>query len=132
MNNRDERRGTILLVEEDKDVRPNLRRNLQKDGYRVSLAIDEEDALERVGGGYVPVDLVLIDLVDKSADEVLQVGRRIREHGKYDGHTPLVVLAEEYGADVEGTDVNVCGNDWISYLENRDQLNNLLARLLGR
>lgn len=132
MNNQDGGRGTILLVEEDEDVRPTLRRNLQKDGYHVLLALDEEDALERVGGGHVPADLVLIDLVDKSPDAVLQVGRRIREHAKYDGHTPLVVLAEKYGADVEGTNVNVSGNDWITYLEDRDQLNNLLARLLGK
>ena len=120
-----------MLVEEDEDVRPSLRRSLQKDGYRVLLAVDEEDALERVGGGYVPADLVLIDLKDKSPDEVLQVGRRIREHAKYDGHTPLVVLAEKYGADLEGRDVNVSGNDWITYLEDRDQLNNLLAHLLS-
>jgi PleD family two-component response regulator len=121
-------RGTILLVEEDEDVRPNLRRSLQKYGYRVLLAVDEEDALDRGDGG-VPADLVLIDLIDKSADEVLQVGRRIREHAKYDGHTPLVVMAEKYGADVEGTDVNVGGNDWITYLEDHDQLKNLLAQL---
>lgn len=132
MNNQDGGRGTILLVEEDEDVRPSLRRNLQKDGYRVLLAIDEEDALDRVDGGGVPADLVLIDLIDKSPDAVLQVGRRIREHAKYDGHTPLVVLAEKYGADLEGTNVNVSGNDWISYLEDRDQLNNLLARLLSK
>ena len=132
MNEQHTGRGTILLVEEDEDVRPNLRRNLQKDGYRVLLALDEEDALERVDGGGAPADLVLIDLVDKSADEVLQVGRRIREHAKYDGHTPLVVLAEKYGADVEGTDVNVGNNDWITYLEDREQLNNLLARLLNK
>jgi CheY-like chemotaxis protein len=132
MNNRDVGGGTILLVEEDEDVRPSLRRNLQKDGYRVLLAVDEEDALDRVGGGGAPADLVLIDLIDKSADEVLQVGRRIRQHAKYDGHTPLVVMAEKYGADVEGTDVNVSGNDWITYLEDRDQLKNLLARLLDR
>jgi len=132
MNNQDGERGTILLVEEDEDVRPNLRRRLQKDGYRVLLALDEEDALERVGGGHVPADLVLIDLINKSPDAVLQAGRRIREHAKYDGHTPLVVLAEKYGADVEGTDVNVSGNDWVTYLEDRNQLNNLLARLLSK
>ena len=132
MNDQHMGRGTILLVEEDEDVRPNLRRNLQRCGYRVLLAVDEEDALERVGGNGVPADLVLIDLVDKSPGEVLQVGRRIREHAKYDGHTPLVVMAERYGADVEGRDVNVGGNDWITYLEDHDQLRNLLARLLGK
>lgn len=131
MNNRDGGRGTIFLVEEDEEVRHGLRRNLQKYGYRVLLALDEEDALDRVEGGCAAADLVLIDLVGKSPEAVLQAGRRIRERAKYDGHTPLVVLAEKYGADLEGTDVNVIGNDWITYLEDREQLNKLLARLLG-
>jgi CheY-like chemotaxis protein len=130
MNDQHAGRGTIFLVEEDDDVRPGLRRNLQKYGYRVLLAVDEEDALDRVGG--VPADLVLIDLVDKPPDAVLQAGRRIREYKKYDGHTPLVVLAEKYGPDLEGTDVNVGGNDWIAYLEDSNQLKTLLARLLGK
>jgi PleD family two-component response regulator len=132
MNNQDGGRGTIFLVEEDNDVRPNLRRNLRNSGYRVLLAVDEEDALDRVGDGVVPADLVLLDLVDRPANEALLIGRRIREHAKYDGHTPLVVLAEKYGADVEGTDVNVGGNDWITYLEDHDQLKRLLARLLNK
>ncbi len=76
------------------------------------------------------MDLVLIDLVGKPVDEVLGIGRRIREHARYDSETPLVVMAEKYGADVEGTDVNVGGNDWITYLEDPGQLKNLLARLV--
>jgi len=39
-------------------------------------------------------------------------------------------MPEEYGKDVEGTEVNVEGNDWIFYLgEEPDQLKNFLARL---
>ena len=125
-------RATIFLVEEDDEARPILRHNLQRYGYRVIVAVDEGDALERVGGGHVPADLVLINLVHKSPEDVLHIGRRIREHARYDGHTPLVVLAEKYGPNVEGTDVNVGGNDWIAYLEEHDQLKNLLARLLNK
>jgi PleD family two-component response regulator len=132
VDNQDDVRGTIFLVEEDDDVRPNLRRSLQNYGYRVVLAVDEEDALDRVCGGVVPADIVLIDLVDKPADEVLQIARVIREQARYDGDTPLVVMAEKYGADVEGTDVNVGGNDWITYLEDPGQLKNLLARLIDK
>jgi CheY-like chemotaxis protein len=123
---------TIFLVEEDDETRPILKSNLQRYGYRVIVALDEEDALQRVEGGHVPADLVLINLVGKPVDTVLGVGRRIRVHARYDGHTPLVVMAEQYGKDVEGTDVNVSGNDWITYLEENDQLKNLLARLLDK
>lgn len=128
----DSRARTIFLIEEDDDTRPLLKGNLQSYGYRVIVALDEEDALERVGGGLVPADLVLINLVGKSPEAALEVGRRVRQHAKYDGHTPVVVIAEEYGADVEGTDVNVSGHDWITYPEDYRQLPNLLARLLGR
>jgi hypothetical protein len=58
----------------------------------------------------------LVNLVGEAADEVLSVGRRVRDHAQYDGHAPLVVIPEIYGKDVEGTDVNVKGNDWIHYL----------------
>jgi DNA-binding response OmpR family regulator len=122
---------TIFLVEEDDDTRPILKHNLKTYGYHVLIALDEEDALERIGG-VRHADLLLVNLVGKTPDEVLQIGRRIREHAKYDGHTPLVVMAERFGPDVEGTDVNVSGNDWVTYLEYPNQLKNLLSRLTSK
>lgn len=42
-------------------------------------------------------------------------------------------MAEKYGKDLEGKDVNVEGNDWIHYPgEEPDQLQNLIARLTMR
>jgi CheY-like chemotaxis protein len=131
MNSEQAKQPTIFLLEEDDDTRRILVENLRHRGYRVIVALDEEDALERVGGGYVHADLVLVNLVGKSVDEALQIGRKVRTHARYDGHTPLVVMPEKYGKEVEGTDVNVEGNGWIHYLgEETDQLQNLLARLL--
>ena len=122
---------TIFLVEEDDETRRPLVRNLRAEGYRVIVALDEEDAMERIGGGHVPADLILVNLAGKSTDEALDAGRRIRVHAKHDGHTPLVVMAEKYGKDLEGTEANVGGNDWVFYLgEELHQLRRLLARLL--
>jgi DNA-binding response OmpR family regulator len=130
MNTGNGSRRTIFLLEEDDDTRAPLVANLRRDGYRVIIATDEEDALERVGGGHVRADLVLIDLVGKTTDEALGVGRRIRHHAEHDGHTPLVVMPEKYGKDVEGTEENVGGNDWVFYLgEEPGQLKHFLARL---
>lgn len=124
---------TIFLIEEDDETRPILRHNLIRSGYHVLLALDEEDALSRVNGGQVRADLILVNLVGKSLDETLSVGRRVREHANYDSRTPLVVMPEKYEKDVEGTDVNVEGNDWIHYLgEEPGQLNNLLTLLLSK
>jgi DNA-binding response OmpR family regulator len=130
MNNASNAAPIILLVEEDDDTRPILKHNLINDGFHVRLALDEEDALDRVGGENLHADLILINLIKKSPEEVLSVGRRIREHAKFDGPTPLVVLADKYSKEQEGTDVNIAGNDWITYLEEHDQLTKLLRYLL--
>ncbi|HLL14181.1 MAG TPA: hypothetical protein VK388_03815 [Pyrinomonadaceae bacterium] len=132
MSQEHERPATIFLVEEDDDTRPVLKSNLQGYGYRVLVALDEEDALERVNGGDIQADLLLVDTVGVSLEDALNIGRGIREQAGYDGRTPLVVMAEKYGADLEGTDVNVSGNDWITYLEDPGQLKNLLARLINK
>jgi CheY-like chemotaxis protein len=125
-------RPAIFFIEEDEDTRIVMKESLARYGYRVSVAIDEEDAIERINSGQLKPDLLLVDLVGKSTEDCLQAGRRIREHAKYD-HTPLVLMAEKYGKDVEGTDVNVGGNDWILYLgEDLDQLQNLLRRLTSQ
>jgi DNA-binding response OmpR family regulator len=130
MNSEQGKQPTIFLIEEDHTTRGVLMQNLRREGYRVIVALDEEDALERVSGGNVHADLVLVNLVGKPLEEALRIGRRVREHAQYDGHTPLVVMPEKYNKDVEGTDVNVEGNDWIHYLgEEPGQLKNLLARL---
>lgn len=121
---------TILLIEEDDETRPILKESLIRYGYLVLLALDEEDAIGRVDGGQVKADLVLINLVGRSVGDTLQTGRRIREHAKFNSQTPLVVMAEKYDKDLEGTDVNVSGNDWIFYLgEDLDQIQNLLHQL---
>ena len=122
---------TIFLVEEDDETRSVLRQNLKRAGYKVLLALDEEDALDRGQGGNLRADLVLVNLVGKSVDEALHAGRRIREQAGLDGVTPLVIMADQYGPDVEGTDMHAGGNDWITYPDDSDQLHRLLRRLTG-
>src|SRR5829696_612071 len=131
MNKERVKQPTIFLVEEDEETRRPLVSNLRGYGYRVIVAVDEEDALERVGG--VDADLVLVNLILKTSEQALAVGRRVREHAKYDGHTPLVVMPEKYAKELEDTEVNVGGNDWVFYLgEEPGRLRELLARLTIR
>ncbi len=122
---------TIFLIEEDDETRGLLARNLRSYGYRVATALDAEDALDRVGSGGTRADLILVDLVGKPVEDGLSLGRRVREHARYGGRTPLVVMPEKYGKEVEGTEVNAGGNDWVFYLgEEPGQLRELLSRLL--
>ena len=130
MGPRDGKQPTIFLIEEDDETRAVLKQTLPRYGYRLSVAIDEEDALDRVSNGLMSVDFVVINVVGKSVEDTLQMGRRIREEAKLDGNTPLIVMAEKYGKELEGMDENVGGNDWIFYLgEEPEQLQNLLRRL---
>jgi DNA-binding response OmpR family regulator len=133
-NPRTNPRSSIFLIEEDNHARPLLTGNLRKNGYRLLVAADLEDAREWVGGeSRINADLVLINLVGKMPEEALKLGRELREYAKYDGHTPLVVLPETVPAELAGKVVNVGGNDWICYYdEDSNQLPTLLARLLDK
>jgi CheY-like chemotaxis protein len=128
MDEEQKRQRTIFLIEEDDETRRPLVSNLRGYGYRVLVAVDVEDALERVGS--VEANLLLVNLVGKTADEVLKVGRLIRQHSKYNGRTSLVVMPEKYDKALEDTEVNVGGSEWVFYLgEEPDRLRDLLARL---
>ena len=124
---------TIFLVEEDDRARRSLTSSLRELGYRVLVSADIQDAWEWTSGnGYTHADLVLVDLLDKLPEEALTIGRRLREHCKYDGHTPLVVMPEKVPQGLQGTDEKVNDLDWICYYEDIDQLKRLLARLLNK
>jgi DNA-binding response OmpR family regulator len=131
-NSRKKARPTIFLVEEDNDARPILTRNLRQHGYRLLVAASLEDAHEWVSGeSLINTDLVLINLVRKTPEEAVKLGRELREHARYDGRTPLVVMPEHVPAELAGKVVNMNGNDWVCYYdEDSNQLRTLLARLL--
>jgi CheY-like chemotaxis protein len=132
-NSSKDTRPTILLINDDDDTHPTLKNSLRKQGYRVLHATGLEDAIDWIDGGFVHADMVLVDIKGKTTDDNLNVGRHIRKHAKYNDHTPLVVMPENYGKDVEGTEVNVDGNDWVFYLgEAPNQLLKLLGQLLPK
>lgn len=125
---------TIFLIEEDNNVRPGLTNTLRQLGYRTLVAADLEDAFEWMSAeGHINADLVLMNLVGKTPGEVLRVGRGLKAHAKYDGHTPLVVLPEKIPQELEGTNENVNGNEWVCYFDgDLGQLGKLLADLIGK
>ena len=130
MSTGNEKQPTIFLVEEDDETRPILKHNLREQGYRVVIALDEEDALERVSGGRTAYDLLLINVVGVELEETLASARRIHQHTEMDGRTPIVVIAEKYGEDMEGKDVEVDENVYVTYPEDGEQLHKLLAHLV--
>jgi CheY-like chemotaxis protein len=130
MNTEKERRQTILLVEDDGATLPLLKALLNRLGYRVITAIDEKDVLDNIPQWLLETDLLLLNQGMPTQD-VLAAGRRIRQHLSTDGNLPVVVIAHKYGKDMEGKDERDGQNDWITYLEDSEQLESLLGRLLN-
>lgn len=75
----------ILVVEDEKPIADILQFNLEKEGYKVIVAYDGEEALEKVEKE-VP-DLVLLDVMLPKKDG-MEVCREIRK--KY--HMPIIIL----------------------------------------
>jgi DNA-binding response OmpR family regulator len=123
--------ATILLIEEDDDTRPILRQNLRRDGYDVLVAVDEASALDWLRAGRVSADLILVNLVGQTEDAALAAARRVREHNGLDGSTPLVVIAEQYDEELEGSDLMAGDGEWVTYMEDSVQLHALISRLTG-
>jgi DNA-binding response OmpR family regulator len=123
---------TILLIEEDDDARPIIRLSLGREGYDVLVAVDEASALDWLTAGRAAADLILINLVGQTTAAALDAGRRVREHNGLDGATPIVVIAEDFDEELEGSDVEAGEGEWVSYMEDAGQLHALLSRLTGR
>jgi len=123
-------RKTILLVEDDQEIREYMKRFLQDLGYEVALAINEQDSLGLINDPPASVQLILMNQRMVS-DDALAAGRRIRKHVNISSSAPVIVLPFEFRKEMEGTDENMGGRDYKSYMTSEQQLENLLAGLLN-
>ncbi len=129
MNQTKDTPPTILMLELDDDTRPILKQNLRNWGYCVVVALEEEDAIALARGGRDRPNLILLNQVQLSIEDFNNMGRRIRQGAGLPISTPVVVMAERYGEDMEGTDVKVGENEYVTYLQDGEQLMNLLHHL---
>ena len=118
---------TIFLLENDDDTRPIFKELLIKKGYKVILAVDENDALQRANDGLAKSDLILVNLVGKSEEEALIFGQRLRQNGK--PNAPLIIIAAHYGEELEGTNTQVRENEYVVYLGTGEEFLDLLSSL---
>src|SRR5260370_24109115 len=121
----DDTRVIILVVEDVHETRDGIEELLKVDGYRVSLARDEHDAIENAQRQQP--DLILISLGGPPR-EVIAAARRIREHARIKPDAPVVIFcSEEIG---EGCEVAIGQNVHVTRPDNFNQLRSLLSRLL--
>ena len=89
-------RQTILLVDDDPEVRSYCERVLRSGGYEVVSCEDGAEALAVIAGGE-PVDAVVLDWALPGLD-----GRRVREQiARRQPHLPLLVISGHASKDYE-------------------------------
>lgn len=123
-------RKTILLVEDDQEIREYMKRFLEDLGYEVALAINEQHSLGLINDPPASVQLILMNQRMLS-DDALAAGRRIRKRVNVSSSAPVIVLPFEFRKELEGTDENVGERDYKSYMTSEQQLEDLLAGLLN-
>lgn len=102
MNQKQAKPPVILLIEPDNNVRPFLMANLYDWGYRVIVALNETDAVQRIKGGCEPLDLILLNQFERSLGNTTDLGRYICQSAELNRRAPIVVMAEQYGPELEG------------------------------
>ena len=113
----------ILVVEDVRETSDGIERLLKADGYRVSLARDELDAIE--SAKLRRPDLILLTWMGLSG-EVLATVCRIRERAAVGDQIPVVFWVE----DLDQGEVALEENVHLTRPDNFNQLRGLLARLL--
>ena len=110
----------VLVVDDDRAVRESLRRSLEFNGYRVSLASDGAEALAGISA--IAPDVVVMDVMMPRLDG-LETTKALRGVGN---DVPILVLTarDAVGDRVEGLDA---GAD--DYLTKPFALEELLARV---
>ncbi len=112
----------VLVVEDEAALADLLKYNLEKEGYRVSIATDGEEAL--LAAEETPPDLVVLDWMLPKAPGI-EVCRRLRARQET-RNTPIVMLTArtEEGDRIRGLDI---GAD--DYITKPFSMSELLARL---
>jgi two-component system response regulator MprA len=109
------------VVDDERAVRESLRRALELEGYTVELAVDGEEALQRLRLQPVP-DAVVLDILMPGVDG-LEVCRRLRADGN---EVPILMLTARAEIDSRVAGLDAGADD---YLPKPFALAELLARL---
>jgi CheY-like chemotaxis protein len=115
----------ILIVEDVQETREALEVLLRRDGYILSQARDEYEALEKIRA-HKP-DLILVSIGGEPAP-VIAAAQRIRDRGNLDETTPVVIFSVQILP--EGVTEEIAPNIFVIVPEDFNQLRSLLIQLL--
>ena len=99
--------GTVLVVDDEANIRDVVQYALEREGFRVITAADGAAALERLRGG--GVDLVILDILMPELDG-LSVCRRIRQ----DSAVPVIFLSSRAEEVDRIVGLELGGDDYVA------------------
>jgi CheY-like chemotaxis protein len=115
----------ILVLEDIDETRDGIEKLLKADGYRVTVARDETDAIDSAQR-HCP-NLILVSVAGLP-HEVIATAHRVRLSSAIGEHVPVVVFCiDDIG---EGDEVAIGRNVHLTRPDNFNQLRGLLSRLL--
>jgi DNA-binding NtrC family response regulator len=119
-------RGKVLVVDDELDIREGLELLLTSEGYKVELAPNGTEGLQRIEDG--AYDLVLLDLMmpDKSGMEVLTEVRQ-RDH-----ETPIFMITAYGSVEAAVQALKLGANDYFSKPWDNEKLVIEIDRMIAR
>jgi two-component system, OmpR family, alkaline phosphatase synthesis response regulator PhoP len=102
--------GTILVIDDEKDLTELVSYNLQKEGFIVRCAWDGESGIASAVGN--PPDLVLVDLMMPGMDG-LEVCRRLRSEPKT-ATIPMIMLTAKSGESDRVVGLELGADDYVT------------------
>ena len=91
------RTGTILIIEDDPEVREHLELFLNEEGYQTSTAVDGHDALGLLARRTMRPDLVLADYNLPHGMNGVQVCQKLRQ--EIDRQIPVIILTGDISTE---------------------------------
>ena len=116
---------TVLVVEDERDLREIVTRTLNRHGYRVFQAVDGNNALEIWKDYKNEIDLVFTDVIMPGGMN----GRELAEKLRLDKPAQKVIYTTGYGTDALGKDIKL--DPALNYLQ-KPYLPQALALLVRR
>ena len=101
---------SIIVVEDDEDIADSIRYNLEREGFRVRVAVTGEDALNLILSG--PPSLILLDL-NLPGMNGFEICRRLRAESQT-AKIPIVMLTARADETDKVLGLNMGADDYVT------------------
>jgi DNA-binding response OmpR family regulator len=118
---------TVLIVEDDPDIRQLMKIFIEADGFYVELAADGVEALEQLRNGSRP-NLIILDLMLPRMDGE-QFMKQVRDEGRF-ATIPVVVMSGHSEGKKKANGLKAAG--FLGKPVEADELLNIVRTLAGR